>query len=245
MLDLLGYSWKVYTKNLGIIIFFSIPFIIALAIPLFSPDITFSALGAQFLRSGSIPEKFESTVAVIVATLLSIFLLSLALVAINLIVKGVRTRTKIKSEDIAHLGGYTFVVFSLFLTLAILELIILTLSMQRNISELPTLIFGFIASLGLFYAAPAVVLDERKPVHAVVESYRQVLRKPVHFIVWLILAFVSLSLVMVISYSLLEVFNLPRIVMQAVVILVNSLLILPYLIILQAQIYLTKYTIIK
>jgi len=245
MMKLLAHTLKVYTKNIGMVLFFSIPFIIALFLPLFSTAPTYSALGAYFLRSGSMPDMTTTEIAVIVITsIISLFLLSLAMVAINIVVKAMKAQTKISTEVVKKLGKYSLIVFSLFLAMKIIETGILMFTISNSMSELPVYIFSFIASLGLFFAAPAVVLEEKKPIPALISSYKHIIRKPLHFILWLVLAFVMAAAVMQIAYSLLDILHVSRFITQLIVVLVNSLIVLPLLIIFSAEIYLTKYKIL-
>lgn len=242
MLDLLNNTNKVYTKQLGMLVFFSIPFLISLLVPLFSPAPTYAALGGSFLRSGSLPEmKLMDWAVVAVAVIVSLFLLSLALVAINLVVKATRTSTKVGTEALRNLGKYTFVVFCLFLAIKVVEMVILYAALQFGANEFVVFLFGFVASLGLFYAAPAVVLEEKKPVPAFVASYVHIARKPLHFIGWLVLAFIVLAIITEVTYAVIDA----AMTRQIVVALISSLIVLPYLLILQAQTYLMKYTIIR
>jgi hypothetical protein len=145
---------------------------------------------------------------------------------------------------VKNLGKYSLVVFSLFLAMKIIETGILVFTISNSMSELPVYIFSFIASLGLFFAAPAVVLEEKKPVPALISSLKHIIKKPLHFIVWLVLAFVMAAAVMQISYSLLDILHVSRNITQFIIVLVNSLIVLPLLIIFSAEIYLTKYTIL-
>jgi hypothetical protein len=242
MLGLLNNTNKVYTKQLGMLVFFSIPFLFSLLVPLFSPAPTYAALGGSFLRSGSLPEMKPMDWAVVaVAVIVSLFLLSLALVAINLVVKAARTSTKVGTEALRNLGKYTFVVFCLFLAIKVVEMVVLYAALQFGANEFVVFLFGFVASLGLFYAAPAVVLEEKKPVPAFVASYAHIVRKPLHFIGWLVLAFIVLAIITEATYAVIDT----AMTRQIVVALISSLIVLPYLLILQAQTYLMKYTIIQ
>lgn len=243
MFDVLVHSWRVYSKYLStVVLFFSLPFIISLLIPLLSPAPTFSALGGSFLRSGSLPSlQAMDMVIVVVATLISLIMLSLALVAINLVVKTNRTKTRVSTETMKNLGRYTVTVLSMFIAFKIIETLILSFTLSANLTELPVLVFSFLASLGLFYAAPAIVLEEKKPVPAFVSSYHHLLRKPQYFILWLVLAAVLVLLTSTISFSLFE----EGVYRQGAMVLLNSLIVMPFLLILQAQSYLAKYTILS
>jgi hypothetical protein len=245
MMDLLAHTLKVYAKNLGMVLFFSIPFIIALLLPLFSAAPTYSALGGYFLRSGSMPSLTTMDLAVIaIASIFSLLLLSLALVAINIVVKSMKAKTRVGTEVVKSLGKYTLTVFSLFLAMKIIETGILTFVIANDLSELPVFIFSFIASLGLIFVAPAVVLEEKKPVPALISSYKHIARKPLHLVAWLVVALIMVIVVMQISYSLLDLLSVSRFITQLLVVLINSLVVLPLLIIFSAEIYLTKYKVL-
>ena len=248
VVDLLHHSWEVYVKNLKMLLFFSMLFVFALLVPLFSPAPTYSALGGYFLRSGSIAVydlSLSDIIVIIVSSLISLYLLSLALVAVNLVVKSMRTRTRVSSDALRNLGRYTAVVFFVYLAVKIIEFGILSYTIANNISEFPVYVFTFLASLGLFYVAPAVVLEEKKPVSAISSSYNHILRKPGLFVLWIAVAFILLLIIKGVFYMLLEAFSLSTLLVQVLIVLISSLFVLPYLIILQAQMYLTKYTILK
>jgi hypothetical protein len=230
------------------VVFFSIPFLVVLLALLVLPSSvapTFSALGAYFLRSGSMLTDVKTAAVVGGASLASLALLSLALVAINLVVKAARTRTRVSAEHLRHLGRYTIIVFCLFLSVKIVEFALLWVLIERGMSELLVFIVSFLLSLGLFYVAPAVVLEEKKPIPAMISSYQHIARKPLQFLCWMALGLVLLTGTMWISYSLLDALALSRMAMQLIVILITSLFVLPFLTIMQAQMYLLKYTIIK
>jgi len=242
MFSTINHSLQVYARYLTMILFFSIPFVIALLLPYFSPAPIFTALGGYFIRSGSLPELRMADLAMIVGlSLLSLFFLSLALVAINLVVKSSRTKTKVSAEALKNLGKHTLVVLAIFVAVKVIETLILAYVLLTNVTELPVFVFGLIASLGLFYVAPAVVLEEKKPVPAVVSSFNHVIKKPLHFIMWLAIAFILLTIVSSISFSLFSETGFR----QGFIVLVNSLIVLPFLAILQAQIYMAKYTIVR
>ncbi len=242
MFETFGHSLQVYFKYLTMILFFSIPFVIALLLPYLSPAPVFSALGGYFLRSGSLPElQLADSLIIIVISLLSLAFLSLALVAINLVVKSSRTRTKVSAEALKSLGKYTAVVLAIFVAVKVVETLILLYVIGSGVSELPVFIFSFLSTLGLFYVAPAVVLEEKKPAPAFIASYKNILIKPLHFILWLVVAFLLVYVVSSISFALFTETALR----QGFIVLVNSLFVLPFLVILQAQMYIAKYTLIK
>ena len=242
MLNLLKDTFRIYKKHISMVLFFSITFIISLGIQILSPAPVYLSLGGYFLRVGSLPIlTLFDVISIFLFSVVSLLFLCLALVSITLIVKVTKTRTKVSLETMENLERYTLSVFSLFLIVKVIATIILLFSIHYGLDEIYAIIFTLVASLGLFYSTPAIVLEERKPIQAFISSYVHIFRKPFHFVLWLVLAFVLLSVTTHIVYSLIgEV-----ILRQIVVVLVNSLLILPILIIFMAEIYLTKYTIIE
>lgn len=244
MIDAIKNSIETYTKNIGMILFFSIPFLLSLVLllPPLSPAPVFSALGGYFLRSGSIPQITTTDLVIIILSAgISMLFLSLAAVAITLVVKSSRTRTRVSAESMRNLGRYTLIVFGIFVGIKVLEFLFLSYLISININELPALVIDFILSLGLFYIAPAVVLEEKKPVPALVSSFNHIVRRPLNFIVWLVLAFI---LIYVFSSFSFFMFSDPM-MRQGFIILLNSAVVLPFLTVLQAHLYMSKYTIVR
>jgi len=242
MFDVMKNAIATYTRYTSMILFFSIPFIIALLLPTFSPAPVFSALGGYFLRSGSIPELSTADILLIVAvSAISLAFLALALVAVTLVVKASRTKTRVSAEALRNLGRYTVTIFAIFAFVKVVEALLLAYTSSAALPELPVFLFGFIASLGMFYVTPAVVLEEKKPAPAILSSFRHVFRKPLHFVLWLVVAFALLALVSTLSFTMFTDTG----TRQGFTLLVNSLFILPFLVVLQAHIYIMKYTIVR
>lgn len=244
MIDILKNAIESYTKNIGMILFFSIPFLLSLVLllPPFSPAPVFTALGGYFLRSGSIPEMtMMDFITIIFSAGISLLFISLAAVAVTLVVKASRTRTRVSAEAMRNLGRYTLTVFGIFVGIKVLEFLLLSYLLSINMNELPALLVNFIVSLGLFYIAPAVVLEEKKPVPALVSSFNHIARRPLNFIMWLLVAFIMIYVFSSLSFMM---FSDPM-MRQGFIILMNSAIVLPFLVVLQAHLYLSKYTIVK
>ncbi|HQT44552.1 MAG TPA: hypothetical protein PLO51_01115, partial [Candidatus Micrarchaeota archaeon] len=87
MFKVLKYSVSAYFKNITLISFFSIPMLFALLIPLFIQTPVYLALGGVFLRTGSIPDITSWDIGIMVFSfLVSLFLISFAMVDINLVI---------------------------------------------------------------------------------------------------------------------------------------------------------------
>lgn len=242
-MDLLSYSIEGYLKNIKLIIFFSLPFLLAFLIPVFSPTPTYIALGGIFLRSGSmfIDLTYQDIALIILSLLSSLFLISFAIVAINLLIKSQRTLTNIRTEIIEGIEKYTLIVFWLYTTAFILSLIATLVSYEYNLQELVGPVFSFLLHLMLFYAPAAIVIDELKPINAMKMSLYMIKKRFKYFLMFILIGLVLLSISDFVMISLKNYSPLFR----YIVLVVNSLFVLPFLIILQTQIYLTKYTILK
>ena len=238
--NILSYSFKAYRENIKLISFFSIPSLIAFLIPTVVNTPVFSALGGSFLRTGSIPDMTGADLGVVIfGVLVSLYLVSFAIVNINLVIKSQRTGTNIKKEVLKGITGYTLNVFSLFLlgtiALLIIQLVTFELGAQRWLAPLLSLIVW----VPLFYAPAGLVIDDLRPYRAAQKSVSMIISKLPYFLLWLVIAFVLLALFDAAALAL-----LPHKVGSLVVLLLNSLLLMPFLIVLQTQIYMSKYTIL-
>ena len=238
--NILSYSFKAYKENIKLISFFSIPSLIAFLIPAVVNTPVFSALGGSFLRTGSIPDMSGSDLGIVICgVLISLYLMSFAIVNINLVIKSQRTGTSVKKEVIKGITGYTLNVFSLFLlgTIALLIIQLVTFEMGAQMWLAPLL--SLIVWLPLFYAPAGLVIDDLRPYRAAQKSVSMIISKFPYFLLWLVIAFVLLALFDGLSLAL-----LPHKVGSLVVLLLNSLLLMPFLIVLQTQIHMSKYTIL-
>lgn len=242
-MDVVKYASEAYASNIKLVLFFSLPFLLAFLIPVFSPMPTFTAVGASFLRTGSMYVDLTSfDIAIIVLSfLVSMFLISFAIVSINLIIKSQRTFTNIKKEVLDGIEKYVVSVFWLYTTAWILILIVNLFSYEWNLNEFITPIFAFLISLPLFYAPTAMVIDEQRPIRAMATSLEMIKRQFGLFILWLIIGSAALSLIDFI-FILIQAY-IPYATL--IPLTLNALFVLPFLIMLQVQIYLTKYTILK
>ena len=243
MADTLKLTADAYFDNVQIVSFFSIPFLLAFAIPLLSPMPTYLALGATFLRTGSMYVDLTMLdAAVIVASfLLSLFLVSFAIVAINLVIKSQRTFTSVKKEVINSIGKYVLNVFWLYLTAWALLLIVDLVGYEFALNNWFLPVAGIIVSAPLFFAPAAIVIDEQAPFQALKTSVAVIGKQPKLVLLWLLLAIASISAIDLLFMNLRAVIPFT----QVLVLVANSLFIMPFLIMYQTQIYLTKYTILR
>ena len=241
--EVLDYSIEAFKKNAKLVLFFSVPFLLAFAIPLLSPMPTYVSIGATFLRTGSmfIDLTYFDIGLIFVSSLASLFLISFATVSINLVIKSQRTLTNIRTEVIEGIEKYTTTIFLLYTLFIVLSLIVLLVSYEYGMEGLTTPLFSFFVSLLLFYVPAAIVIDELRPTEAMKMSLYMIKNKFVLFILWLAVGFVMLSVLDTILIALSDVIPWGR----YIVLVLNSMVVMPFLIILQTQIYLTKYTILR
>ncbi len=238
--NILKHTFKAYKKNLKLISFFSIPALVAFLIPVLVNTPVFGALGGTFLRTGSIPDLTAPEFGVIlVGVLASLYLISFAMVNINIVIKSQRTGTSIKKEVIKGVTGYTLNVFLLFLLGSIALLIIQLLTFELGVQAWLAPALSLIIWLPLFYAPAGLVIDELRPFRAAQRSFGMIFSKLNYFVIWLAIAFVLLSLMDGILLWL-----LPHKFGSLAVLLINSMVLMPFLIVLQTQIYLSKYSIL-
>ncbi|MCX8197972.1 MAG: hypothetical protein N3F07_02130 [Candidatus Micrarchaeota archaeon] len=238
--NILSHSINAYLKNVKLISLFAVPALLAFIIPAVVNTPVFSALGATFLRTGSIPDLKPSELGIIIASLLaSLYLMSFAIVNITIVIKSQRTATNIKNEVVKGITGHTFNVFILFLLGTIALLIIQLLTFELGSQSWLSPLLSLLVWLPLFFAPAGLVIDELRPFRAAQKSFSMVFSKFPYFILWIAIAFALLSFLDWLFLSL-----LPYKIGSLAVLLANSLVLVPFLIVLQTQIYISKYTIL-
>lgn len=235
-------SYETYSSNLNLVLLFSIPFIIAFVIPLFAPLPTYISLGGIFLRSASIFTNlnFLGLAVIIVAFFFSLLFISFAFVAISLIVKSERTKSKIGKRAIQGIEKYIGKVFLVFLLYAIILSVANILGYYLGIEALLTGIVGFFGFIPFFYAPSAIVVDEQKIGRALKNSVKLVVKEPQYFILWFILISVILSVISVVFIALAGTFW-----SRYIILIISSLFVLPYFVIFQAEAYMKRFAILR
>lgn len=238
--NILTHSIKAYRKNIKLISFFAIPALFGVIIPLLINTPVFSAFGGTFLRTGSIPDLTAMDLGIILLGLLSsLYLISFAIVNINIVIKSQRTSTNIRTEVMKGITGYTLNVFLLFLLGTIALLIVQLLTFEMGAQSWLAPLLSFLVWMPLFYAPAGLVIDELRPFRAAQKSFGMIFAKFPYFALWLAISFILLC---VLDFVFLTI--LPHKIGSLGVLLVNSLVLLPFLTVLQTQIYLSKYTIL-
>lgn len=233
----LEYSKNFYFNRIGLLMIFSIPFIFAFLIPILVSAPTYTALGGVFLRTGSIPDL---TIFDIIITALgyaiSFFLAADAIVNVNLLVRSKRTITETKTEMFNAIGNQVLRLFYVY-TLVLLFLFVIQLFLkQSDFQQILYPIILAITSFYLFYITPSIAIDNNDIPTSIAKSAELAKAKPHLAILWTVCGFILISLL-----KLLVDLVVPTPYSTYVVLIINSLIVLPFLIILQTQMYMEKY----
>lgn len=230
-------SLHFYTKRLKLIVLFSIPFLLAFAILSLVAAPTYQALGGLFNRTGSIPElSILDIVLIAIAYILSFFIIADTITNVNLIIKAKRTRNFTTTEVFKAMGIYATRIFYIY-TIMLLLIFVIQLAIYDN--PLKTWLyplFTFLLSFFLFFVAPAVVIDGESTAGAISKSINMAMRKPGFILTWAVIGLVLLS-----ALKVLADFIFPYTISAYIVLFFNSLFVLPFLIVLQTQMYMEKY----
>ena len=231
------YSLGFYLSRLNIILLFSVPFLLAFLIFAMVSAPTYPALGGLFNRTGSIPELSIVDILVIaVAYTISFFIIADTITNVNLIVRSSRTRTMNPREVLAAMQVFATRIFYIFTIMLLLVYVAQLVLFENSFRNILFPLFTLIMSFLLFFVAPAIVIDGEDVAGAIVKSANMALRKPVFIFAWAMIGLVSLSVVKVLFD-----FVLPHSYSPFAVLFVNSLFVLPFLIVLQTQMYMEKY----
>lgn len=228
---------RFYLSRMKIILLFSVPFFLSLLIPVLVPAPTYVALGGVFLRTGSIPElSIFDMLLTGLAYVVTVFLISDTIVNVNLVIKSKRTFTEIKKTVLSALGTYAMRIFYIYTIMLLLMFVFQLLTYDNPIQSVIYPLFVFVLSFLLFFVPPAVVIDHADTPTAIKRSAIMALKKPAFVLFWAVGGLFMVSLV-----ELFALLLLPSPFSQYFVLLANSFFILPFLVVLQTQMYMEKY----
>jgi len=242
MLKLIKDSWETYKNNAKLVQLFSIPFLISFLIPLLAPMPTYITGGAIFLRSASIFLNLNvvGLAAIVISLFLSLLFLSFAFVAISLIVKAKRTYTKHAESVIRGIEKYTARVFVVLLAYAVVLVLANILSYSIGLENVITPIVGFFFFMAIFYAPTAIVIENKGICAALGKSLKLVAKEPQQFILWVVLITAVIS---VLDFVAIAVTG--TLISRYVLLLINSLFVMPYFVIYQAEAYMKRFSLLK
>jgi hypothetical protein len=231
------YAIEFYMKRLGLIVIFSIPFILAFLIPVLVPAPTYVALGGVFLRTGSLPElSLADIIVTVIAYALAMFVFVDTIVNINIVVRSKRTLTAITHEVFSAFSTYALRIFFVYTVIMVIMFVTQILTYEHPLQSWIYPLVGFAIMFLMFFVPPAVVIDNSDVPAAMRRSMEMALKNPHFVILWAFITLLSISVIKIVADL---VFSNPF--SGYFVLLTNSLLILPFLTVLQTQMYMEKY----
>jgi hypothetical protein len=242
MVNVLQYTVDTYLSNIRFLLLFSIAFVIAFLIPAFASFPTYNDAGAIFVRTASLFMNLNifNTAVIVLSVFFSLLFMSFAVVAINIVVKHSRTHTRIKREVLEGLERYTAKVFAVLLLYVIIIFIANVLTYNMRYSSLLTACVGIVLAPLFFYSPASIVIDDHKILRAMKASAKFFLKRLDYALLWLCL-----------SIALLTVFDLIFIAIggpvlsRYLMLIFNSLFILPFLVLLQSELYMKRFKLLS
>lgn len=239
--EVITHTLEAYQKNFKLILFFSFPFAIVFLLSVMLPN--FISLSGIFLRYGSIQSDLSMWEALLIvgSFLLSLAFFSFALVMVNLVIKSQRTMKKLTHYENEKIESNTARMFTIFLAVfvAILVINLFLYDLQLNLGL--GLFLASMLSIAIIFVPQALVIDDMGIKDAIYMSVSVLFR---HFPYFLLFFAISSVLVLINTALFLEIGKaIPY--SRYLAVLVNAMLIMPFLEVLKAQIYLSKYTVLK
>jgi hypothetical protein len=235
----LDHSIKTFKKNISLLVVFSLTFLFALLVPILAGTPTYNAMGGVYLRFLSIPgmSAIENLI-IVISFLISNYLMSFGIVAINLIVKKERAQINIKKEIIDNIARTTTLLFGVFVALFIINAFLQIIIVEFKIPAIIGSLIYILLYLPFFYLGPAMVIDNFKPVQAFFTGINHMKKFPMRVVNWTVIGILSIFGTSVITFLV-----LPN-QFQWLTILINSFIIIPFLLIYQSHNYIEKYNIL-
>ena len=243
---LTGVFWHAldsYFRNFKFLLLFSIPFVIVFPLALMLPN--FTSLGGIFLRFGSISRDigFPELALISLAFCISLLLFSFGLVAINMVVKTERTLKTISFYEFEKIEMYTLKLFAVFFTAFIISLAANIFLYEKGLHSTLGALISFIAALLVIFAPQAIVMDNQQAKYVPKNTLSVILHKFPLFLSYLV---TSVILILVLGQLMLSAapFLGGTVNAQLLTVLVNAVIIVPFLEVLKSQVYLSKYSLL-
>ncbi|MDO8661209.1 MAG: hypothetical protein Q7K43_04930, partial [Candidatus Woesearchaeota archaeon] len=203
------------------------------------------ALGGIFFRFASLGEGlsiFEMGL-IAVAFCISLLLFSFGLVAVNMAIKTQRTLKQISFYDFEKVEQYTVKLFSVFFAVFLFSLVANLLLYDYGLHSTFGALISLLAALAVVFAPQVIVIDNQPAKHVVSMSLSVLSKKCTMFLMYVIVAVLLLAINSSIFIALGPAIGNFSIT-QFLAVAVNALFIVPFLEVLKAQIYLSKYTLL-
>jgi hypothetical protein len=242
MANVLGRTWNSYRSNLGLVLISAVALIIAFLVPAFASLPTFNDLGGVFLRTSSIYLNLNifNSAVIIISFLFALIFISFALVMINVIVKHSRTRTKIKNAVMSSLERFTGIVFVTLLIYSVIVFAVNIVTYGSAYSAALTAIVALLLTPLVFYAPSSIVIDEKGFFRAMKASAAFFFKKFDYFLLWLVVAIILFT---VLDFVFIHAFG--TFASRYVMLVVSSVFVLPLLMLMQGEMYLNRFGLLK
>ncbi len=237
MANILLESWLTYTRNIKLVLLFSIPFLISFLIPLLAYMPSYITAGGVFIRTSNFTPF--SMAVIVLGFFFSLLFLSFSFVAISLLVKSEKTHNAIASRVIAETEKYTGKVFLVLIFYTFLLFTALVIGHFTGMQGVLLALVGILAFLLVFYAPTAIVIDNKRIGVAIKESVKLVVRAPQYLLLWLALLILVLTFLDFVFISILGNNS------AYVVLFINSVFVAPYFVIFQAHAYMKRFPLLK
>ncbi|MFH1779923.1 MAG: hypothetical protein ABH803_02130 [Candidatus Micrarchaeota archaeon] len=245
---LLNHAFNAFKRNLNLIVFLSVPFLISFPLAFFLPN--YSSLSGIFLRFSSVglDLSFLQGAFFIGMVLVSLLLFSFAIAAINVVIKSQRRLVALTTDDLHLVEVGTFKLFFIYLLAFALVFIANLLLFEHTFQGIAFIgsrslgmLFAFLVSLVVLFAPQAVIIDELKISQALDRSLVTIRR---HFKDCVLFIVFAAFLLIVNTLIFMELGKNGLVFSRYLSLIPNALIILPFLEALKTQIYLSKYTLL-
>lgn len=245
--NILAHTQYAYGRNGKLILFFSVPFLVA--VPLLSLLPNYSTLGGVFLRFGSVPANLSLVEFGFIAAvfLVSLLLASFAISAVNVVIRSQRTLNLMSHYEASRIEHATFRLFFVLLaaTLVILAANLLLLNIHVNfggklVPLQPVLgsLVAFAVSAAILFVPQAIAVDDAFVPQALRKSVSFAISRPKYFVLFLLGGSILLLLNDAVFLTIMPTQA------RLASLLVNAFLFVPFLEVVKTQIWLSKYALI-
>ena len=226
----------------GCLLLFSLSFVIALLIPIFASLPAYNDIGAIFVRTSSVFVNLNplSSAVIIASTLFSLLFLSFAIVAINVIVKHSRTHVRVRMEVINGIERYTGRVFIVLLLFTAIVIAANLVTYGWGSPGIFAALIGLIFTPFFFYAPSSIVIDDRGVWQAMRASVSYFVKRFDYFLLWLVIAIIVITF-----FDLVFITVSGTVISRYAMLIFDSLFILPFLVVLQSQMYMKRFALLK
>ncbi|BCS90554.1 MAG: hypothetical protein ARM1_0011 [Candidatus Micrarchaeota archaeon] len=244
----LRYTISYYISNIKIVTLLSLPILIAVILSLLLYRYALPQSYALFISIDLIESKSIANIIVAVLDLIipNIFI-SFSIAMLNLLLKSRRTFTKITNDIILSIERYTSRIFVIVIAYMILSSFIFYLASISSIHIfiLTAALISFIIYALIFYAPNAIVLDDLSIINSIKKSIYLQRKRPAYFICWIVLSAIVVLLLILISLYLNHLNPSYTTLYNYLIFTIYGLFFLPFIILLQANMYLDRYKLLK